>query len=605
MSGFVATFDWSSKAIDRRFLDKLVDTLRFRGPDSQHVWIDGPIGFGLAELRTMDETLGTPRPLAIDGTLAIVGDIRIDGRQALTAKLLANGEAVTAATGDSELLLGAYRVWGPALLDHVIGDFSFALWDGARRQILCARDHFGVKPLFYAVTGSVLIVSNTLSCIRSHPEISSDLDDAAVGDFLLFGFNANPATTTFAAIKRVPGGARLTSRSGEGMRVESYWTLPSYAERRLPKREDYIEQFRHLLAEAVSDRIRANEVCVHLSGGLDSSLIAATAHRQMLGGNGDRSLSGLTVVYEKLFDDDEIQFSRLGATSLGISLQQLAADDFQLFDWPSGFEHVFPEPLDGLARPGLVTAFSKATSAAGRVALTGYDGDALLTSSWTAQLKDDLDGRRFARAIANVIGYIGAKQGLAAALARRLPWRPSAAVADPGFPSWLNPAFVESGQLRARWEQSAVRRRGEGPRDGAYAAMTEPYWLAILECLDAGFTGVPVDHRHPLLDLRIVEFCLSLPAIPWCIDKHLFREAVRDQLPEPIRLRPKSPLGGDPLPPLIRRYRERQGDALDLHPSMGRYLDISQKAAIIDELGTDGYWFSLRALTLNFWLNHY
>ena len=143
---------------------------------------------------------------------------------------------------------------------------------------------------------------------------------------------------------------------------------------------------------------------------------------------------------------------------------------------------------------------------------------------------------------------------------------------------------------------------GRGPREGAYQTMASPVWLPLLEGSDAGVTGVAGDRRHPLLDLRMVEFALSLPTIPWCVDKHMFREAARDLLPKTIRKRPKSPLGGDPTPFAIGKYMAglRKTDAF--HPALAQFVDVNRMPEIIDETSSQVYWFALRALILNHWL---
>jgi asparagine synthase (glutamine-hydrolysing) len=143
---------------------------------------------------------------------------------------------------------------------------------------------------------------------------------------------------------------------------------------------------------------------------------------------------------------------------------------------------------------------------------------------------------------------------------------------------------------------------GRGSREEAYQAMTLKTWPAILEGRDAGVTGTPVEHRHPLLDLRLIEFGLSLPAIPWCVDKYLLREASKGVLPEAVRLRPKRPLGGDPMPFVIRNYWEKMRQPLAPHPALARYIDVQRLPHIIDETKTEGYWLALRVFVLNFWL---
>src|SRR5207344_3160791 len=105
---------------------------------------------------------------------------------------------------DVELILRAYLVWGEDFVEHLLGDFAFAIWDGPKQRLFCARDHLGVKPFFYAQVGQKLIFSSSLDCIRQHPAVSDRLNDLAIADFLLFDLNQDKATTSFADIQRVP-----------------------------------------------------------------------------------------------------------------------------------------------------------------------------------------------------------------------------------------------------------------------------------------------------------------------------------------------------------------------------------------------------------------
>ena len=102
------------------------------------------------------------------------------------------------------MILHAYATWREECVDHLRGDFAFALWDARERKLFCARDHFGIKPFFYSAIERQFLFSNTLNCLRAHPDVSDELNEAAIGDFLLFGLNCEIATTTFRDIQRLP-----------------------------------------------------------------------------------------------------------------------------------------------------------------------------------------------------------------------------------------------------------------------------------------------------------------------------------------------------------------------------------------------------------------
>ena len=289
------------------------------------------MGLGHTLLRTTFESESERQPCSLDGQVWITADARIDGRADLIKQLAARGCAVPKNSPDVELILHAYQVWGEDCLSHLLGDFAFAIWDGPRRRLLCARDHLGVKPFYYADTGRTLVFSNTLNCVRQHPDVSDRLNDLAIADFLLFDFNQDPATTSFADIRRLPPAHYLTWED-DGLKVRRYWTLPKKGPVRYPRQRDYVEHFKELLGEAVSDRLRTDQVGMMMSGGLDSSLVAASAKRILAQKAAPFDLRAHTCVYDHLIPDTERYYAGLTAAHLRIPIRYQVADDYELFE---------------------------------------------------------------------------------------------------------------------------------------------------------------------------------------------------------------------------------------------------------------------------------
>src|SRR6185295_3173591 len=153
---------------------------------------------------------------------------------------------------DAELILLAYDVWQERCLDHLIGDFAFAIWNKSTRTLFCARDRFGVKPFYYARVRDTFILSNTLNVIRLHPSIGDELNETAIADYLAFGLNQDLETTTFREIHRLPAGHTI-STSNSSFIKRRYWT-PTTSERRNASR-DCVEEFHDLLTTATNDRL--------------------------------------------------------------------------------------------------------------------------------------------------------------------------------------------------------------------------------------------------------------------------------------------------------------------------------------------------------------
>src|SRR3989441_9985525 len=162
-----------------------------------------------------------------------------------------------------------------------------------------------------------------------HPEVSGELNDAAIGDFLLFGLNCNNATTSFRDIQRLPP-AHSLSISPEGLKIRRYWTPPTDGRIRYSKPEEYVENFQSLLQAAVGDRLRTDRVGILLSGGLDSSSVAAVAKEVSAKNDRRTDIRGYTHVYESLIPHNDGEYANETAKFLGVPIRLIPMDQMQL-----------------------------------------------------------------------------------------------------------------------------------------------------------------------------------------------------------------------------------------------------------------------------------
>src|SRR5258707_2764036 len=331
--------------MERALLQSLVDFLSYRGPDSRECWMDGSIGLGHAMLRTRRESLGERQPASLDGRFWITADARLDGRAEFIAELQRSGRVVPPNAPDSELILHAYATWGTPCVEHLRGDFSFAIWDARNKQLFCARDHFGIKPFYYVHRENRFLFTNTLNCLRMHPEVSDELNEAAIGDFLLFGLNCDNATTCFRDIQRLPP-AHSLSISPEGVKIRRYCAPPTDGRIRYSKPGEYVENFQSLLEAAGADRLRTDRVGILLSGGLDSSSVAAVAKQVSAASGRTTNILCYTHIFKSLIPDRESEYAREVAEFLRLPAKVIVSDHTQLFEgWDDpGFR--LPEPLD-------------------------------------------------------------------------------------------------------------------------------------------------------------------------------------------------------------------------------------------------------------------
>ena len=575
MSGFVCIMQGDNAPVDRALLVSLTDFLSFRGPDARGMWSDGPIGMGHSLLRTTYESKSERQPANVEERYWIVADARLDTREELLAELHRAEGNVCSNAPDCDLILHAYAAWGAACINHLRGDFSFALWDAQHKQLFCARDHFGAKPFYYARLGKTVLCSNTLNCIRQHPGVSTRLNDLAIADFLLFDMIREPGATSFADIQRLPAAHALSCEAGT-ISVRRYWTLPVGARVRHQRRGECVEQFREVLDRAVSDRLRTNNVAVLMSGGLDSPTVAASA-RRMLAPNGNGAGAGLcayTEVFKTLIPHEEGRYARLVAEALKIPIEFQVSDEGALWKDLNREGNRWPEPMHS---PGSDSGLAqlRQISVRSRVALTGFGGDPALSSLLSIHFLRLLKNRHFRRALADAIWYLAAEGRFSRLYVRTRLRRWFASKKETSwYPGWLNRDLEKRFGLRERWETfKRVPNSNRAVRPTAYDAIVDPSWPNLFEGYDPGVTGVPVEVRHPFFDLRLVGFLMALPALPWCSDKELLREAARGILPDAVRLRRKSPLLADPLTALLERPESAWVDSFEAAPALGRYVE--------------------------------
>ena len=602
MSGIIGIYHRDGAPIERALLCSLVDYLAYRGPDARQTWIGNSIGLGHTLLQSTSESFAERQPASLEGRYWITADARLDGRAELLAEFDLTGGDVGSPIPDSELILRTYAKWGAACVEHLRGDFSFAIWDSHTKHLFCARDQFGIKPFYYASVGSVVIFSNTLNCIRRHPAVSARLNDLAIADFLLFDMIREQAATSFADIQRLPPAHTLLCTQ-EAISVRRYWVLPVRAPIHHKRPGDYVEQFQELLDQAVADRLRTNGVGVLMSGGLDSSTVAASAKRILSRDGSAAGLCAYTAVFKNLIPDEERRYAGLVAERLKIPIEFQVDDGVGLWQQLNHDNNCWPEPVHSPGWGG-EQAQLRQIAARNRVAFTGFGADPALSCLLSVYFSQLLKKRQFGYALVAAMRYLAA-EGRFSRLYLRTRWQRWFASSSqvPHYPGWLNRHLEKRLGLRQRWD---ALTRATNPttavRSVAYEAMVDPFWPRLFEGCDTGVTGVPVEVCHPFFDLRLVDFLLALPALPWCSDKELLREAARGILPDAVRLRRKSPLPADPLIALLRQPESAWVDSFKGVPELGQYVERRLIPKVFGEKDVWAAWIHLRPLSLNSWL---
>ncbi len=547
MSGFITIYNINQESIDKNLVNSLTQSLKFRGPDKQNTWVDGQIGMGHALFKTTYEAEYENQPASIDNNIWITCSARIDDRENLVNKMGMNKKINLTKTPDSELILHAYKMWGEECLAHLLGDFAFVIWDQQKQKLFCARDHFGMRKLYFAQKNKSIIVSNTLGCILKHPEISKDLNEQAIGGFLLFGRPewGDKDLTIFNDVTTLLPAHKLVIRHGH-IDIQRYWKIPN----NIPllhykKDQDYVDHFLKIFTIAVSDRLRTSSVAISMSGGMDSTSIAAIAKQiQDKQETPTIKLNAITLAYDNTFKSKERNYAELVAQHLNIPIHYIVSDDYP-FIYPS-IKTICPMEL---AQPTLLLDTEKKYSQFGRVVLVGVSADDLIKYPSTPLALKESGIYSVMNNTVNLYRLYGKRPPLGIGLRTKLKkWvtqDTNKIKTSYPYPAYINHNFEERISLHTEWERAWISFQEKQLLHTRYATMEEHLnvtdWNSDDMMLQSDFTLS--EKRDPYLDIRMVEFILSLPALPWLFNKHILRQSMKGILPYEIRFRPKTPLG--------------------------------------------------------------
>jgi asparagine synthase (glutamine-hydrolysing) len=547
MSGICGVVDFAAPRLDGGVLRRMAESSAYRGPDGIRYRFSGSAGLAHLALQSTAESALAEQPLFDDESqVCVVLDGRFDNRSELAGLLPAF--VPLDLISDARLLLAAYSRWGDACAEHLLGDFAFALWDARRHQFLCAVDPVGVKPLHFTRQGSLFCFASDALQILQHPRVSRDLNKASIAAYL--GNEAEePGQSFFKAVQRLRPGHRLVISESSTL-PERYWP-PELEEIRYRRDEDYAAHFRELLGPAVADRLRtpANCIGVAMSGGLDSTSVAALAQRSLL--SSGRSVRAFSLVFESLFDCDERAYSRIMSHELGVDLETIDAERYWTLEDEEDSPYSPDNPVIGWRTLYAQIHRSLRTRKA-RVLLMGHGADDLLRGSpliYAERLR-----RGDLRALFEVIRrfrergdpiwqgcykYLG-KPLLPRELDRIL--RVALRKQSPPTPPWVHPDFLQPVEsLRKTAGIPPDRHFGGMARRDIYAnIVATPCYDRIVNWHDRNAAVFGVEVRHPFLDRRLFEYVLAIPPeqlFRLGSYKNLLRRSMVGVLPEVIRCR--------------------------------------------------------------------
>lgn len=256
-------------------LQAMMDRIAHRGPDGQGQFLEGPVALGQRRLSIIDLDGGKQPMYNEDGSLVVVFNGEIYNFQALTAELQAAGHTF-ATRSDTEVLLHGYEEWGKGMLDRLRGMFTFALWDRKAETLFLARDHFGIKPLYYYQNEEgELLFGSEIKSFLDHPGFHKALNEDQLSLYLSYQYSPGE-DTFFRGVKKLLPAHCLTWQGGE-IKIERYWQ-PAFT----PDEGPALAEWEQAIADAMTESVAAHkiadvEVGSFLSSGVDSSYMAALA----------------------------------------------------------------------------------------------------------------------------------------------------------------------------------------------------------------------------------------------------------------------------------------------------------------------------------------
>lgn len=499
-----------------------------RGPDQKGIVLFPEAALVHTRLAVID-IAGGRQPMTLtdqSGSFTIVYNGELYNTDELRREL--GGGFLT--RSDTEVVLRSFMEWGEDCVERFNGIFAFAVYDQTRHRVFLARDRIGVKPLFYAETGTKLIFASEIPALLEHPDIPHEIDAQGAAELLLMAPGRTAGCGVLRGIKEVKAG-HCGWYTGKGLRLREYWRLRAFPLEQ--SFEEIAEQVRELVTDSIKRQLVSDvPVCTFLSGGLDSSLISSVAASELKAQG--KVLHTFSVDYqnnEKYFRASHFQpnsdpeYIRCMAEYLGTEHHGTVIGAGELAD--ALYEAVDARGLPGMADvDASMLLFCREIKKQGTVALSGECADEIF-GGYPWYRDEDIrmtDGFPWAQSTAYRKSFLSER-----------------------YASQINAEdYVYSAYRRTA--DDAERLPGDSPLEVRMREMTrlnfDWFMQNLLDRKDrmSMYSGLEV--RVPFCDYRIAEYLYN---VPWRYkdwqgrEKGLLREAMKDWLPEKVLWRKKSP----------------------------------------------------------------
>ena len=606
MSAIAGLWSFDGKADVSAACRGMLAALSVYGPDDSAQYSSKSVALGRCLLRLLPEDRFDHQPLSAGAVTALAADLRLDNREELERELGLGSEAAMA-MADSDILLAAWQRWREHCVEHLVGAFSFAIWNEREQQLFLARDHTGERPLYYSTAGNCFAFASMPKGLHSLPFIGAEVDEDYVARYLALVYMPLEKTI-FQRIQRLTAGCVLNIRAGQTT-LRRYWQTENLPALRLKSDEEYLDLFRERFDEAVRSRLRTTgEVGAQLSGGLDSSSVAATA--ALLLRDEGRGLAAYTAVPRPGFD-------RIGATHFdneGPAAAEVAArypnmrhllvessqtSFLDILDLNNSlYDHPCYGPNNEVWSNAIMT---RAREDGVTVLLNGGCGNCTFSYYGMPALSAWLRSGQWLTLARVAMQIRAARSASVKSILRHALW--------PSLPFWLRSAtdpHMRAFSLdycalhpdimqRLDLKRQAFHDLNTASPDGRTLLNALLKYGDVSDISIAPQGGWQLDYRDPTFDKRVVEFCLTVPLEQFVRDgklRSLARRAMAGRLPATTLDRPQRGRQSADWHASMSAVRGRmlsEMNHLESSPLASRMLDLARMRRLIEDWPTGGF----------------
>lgn len=551
MCGFVGIINKNQNLVDANLLREMATTIHHRGPDEDGIFIEKNIGFFHKRLSIIDISTGQQPMFFNDCILVFNGEIY--NYIELRNDLINKGHEFRT-TSDTEVILHLYAEYGNDFVNLLNGMFAFIIFDKPKNSLFIARDHFGIKPLYWYLDNNKIIFGSEIKALLAHPEITAEPDYEHLCEYMTFQFILGEGTMFQNISKIQPGHYVTIDLSSWDIKNIKYW-IPNFKIDHYHTEEYFIVELQKILEETIRQQLRSDVTLgTYLSGGIDSSFVTIMASKFL-----DKPIKSFSGAFKEGPEFNELEYARAAATAANAELFEVFPTEQEFIDLLPKLIYHLDEPVAG---PGLFPQYivSKLASKHVKVILGGQGGDEIF-GGYARYMIAYLE-----QAIKGAINESNEEDEHIVSLSSILPNLPSLKQYIPMMKSfWKSDAFEpmdrryynllnRMGMTADFLHEDIIKKCQDGVIFKKFAhyfndSDTKSYFNkmthfdmqgslpGLLQVEDRVSMSVSIESRVPLLDRRIVDLISTMPAgmkFKGGEMKYLLKKTISSYMPEKI-----------------------------------------------------------------------